>query len=662
MGSSHSNVRARNISGGTVLGKGSFGCVITPVPPCSGYTSGPGTVGKIMLPRSSPAFFDFFLKSETLGLMLMTKIDPYHNFTIHAIREQTGPESFEPRIPCKIPDASLDADDARDCGITPSGADVDAILINKLEGKTLTNLFMDLRYSDVDVYIEDLCRIIIQVLFGLVIMEGRVCHFDLHSSNIFVTDRLPGLRSAAGPGGAAGPGPGAAGPGPGAAGPDAAGPGGAGAASPGVPFGRDNYGEVKMILKPFPIDFTTTMYEINEFIRNEGYDVDNPDVRRAAVEFFRSFQDKLFRKPSDLRDRPYIIDYGKVMTIRSYVRFFAEDPRRLIPLFWQHPAEFLIVKNLLRSNWDSADFASTLASSVDRSGFKYLSPNKSKPFNWHVRSRMQDTTDAYHRKLLASSLDERFLRRLFNEYESIIFEDLKYDRTDQTLAMRDFFYMLLSKQDSTLFMSYFVGWHPNVSAARPELRSLCDAIRFAAKCATYFNCFQRPFPFQIYDYLLPFCKRLGWKFETTKIQSAPFEEVEYLEGSINPSEAFFADDIKKVDSNKTIVYSINQAQIMLRDGASCFSETSKKKDLLQLYVSDKEETLRTTRGPTWIPKAAIRTGFPTAAIPAPVPVPVPGPVPLVPAVGIVPVESSSTSSTFVLPLPTGAATGAAGGP
>lgn len=153
------------IEGGDVLGKGAYGCVVTPAPECSGAPEDPDMVAKLLFNESK-------IGEEIAGYIRMAQVDPFHTFSL----------STKSPFPCISSLGRVSPADRVQCGILrPADEPMKALLFGKLKGTTFSKVL----WSNPNP--KDFIVLIMRILLALSIMEGRVSHFDLHSDNIYVT-------------------------------------------------------------------------------------------------------------------------------------------------------------------------------------------------------------------------------------------------------------------------------------------------------------------------------------------------------------------------------------------------------------------------------------------------------------------------------------------
>lgn len=152
--------------GGDVLGRGSYGCAVTPPPGCS-HISQTDTQNKV-----SKLFFDKdSMKNELRLMRKLNKLDPNNDFTIEKYDECSIP--FE-----KIPQQDRDICEA---GANRFGDRVGQIIY----------AYGGIDLSKTNAFFEDLLPSFLNVIKGLKILhEEKIVHGDIKPKNLMIKDNV----------------------------------------------------------------------------------------------------------------------------------------------------------------------------------------------------------------------------------------------------------------------------------------------------------------------------------------------------------------------------------------------------------------------------------------------------------------------------------------
>lgn len=600
------------IEGGDVLGKGAYGCIVTPAPECSGRPEDPDMVSKLL-------FDDDELAAEIEGYMRMAEIDPFHTFSMYT----------KAPFPCETTLRRVSPADRIKCQIMrPADAPMKALLFGKLDGTS----FAKVLESNPDP--KHFVVLIMRILLALSIMEGRVSHYDLHSQNIFVTPQSapaaseppamaphspvpqapPDSLELSHDSGTTGTVPLATAirsepvPSPSAriqtaeiwetsptapiarsgtaefipitsrvvpATDDALSAGVRLKARPVVsPFSEEDVKAAvnllreipkKQVLRSFGLD--TLSSQLLSILRTRGFR--NAEVNRRAVTIFMDgISDTYFRtakSPPISEWRPIIIDYGMLRTIKEQVRIV---PTKYHPYHFYYAPEFLLL--YIWKDYQAAPF-----DELRRRFVQKLNPyertyvvdfGKPTPAPWYIASGISDVFDPASDpkarqmfNMFSSSLEEGFLRVLFTYFKVTFFDDLKYSPYTSE-ARNDLWQMMVVKHDLFVFMMYIASqWNYANHALEPAIKDICDELAYLARMVVGYDMFKRPYAFQVYNALVPLFERAGFEMDSFVVASEPFEEFKYIKGTLTPEETVaYARSLPKIkfSNNRMISHNI----------------------------------------------------------------------------------------------------------
>jgi hypothetical protein len=543
-----------HISGGKVLGKGAYGCIVTPAPQCSGDPEDPNMVAKLL-------FFDTEMGAETRGYTVMSNVDPYHNFSMGTKRP----------FPCETKLRYVDPSDLITCEI--DGMDLDkpakAFRFDKLNGVELRGLL------DSDVAKENplkMLSVFMQTLFALTVMEGRVSHFDLHSRNVFVNN-VTIEASATGSGGTTATVPIA-----GAIDDDSPTAPFVASASATAPFGSprrpvapiaaldgddtapyivvDDMASLRggasnstnrlsadSVLDDANVDINSSKADLERILRAEGF-TDDSVISRAVDRKFNQlellyFDRSVHTAPAGLW-KSVIIDYGMALPCDARIANLFVNPDMIHPHHFYFPIEWILIKYwIMGIPWNNYTLADRLSKDFDYPGRMYDSyetGSGSLPPNWYISETMKDrdpTVGSRMFKMFDSMLNIDFMKILFGTYESKM-GVLGYAR-NSVEAKSDMLSMLVIKQDLFAFCLTIVSmWDFSGASSEPALMEACTKLYSLSRYVVGYDLFKRPMAFQIYDAMIPYCEALGLVFDELTVASEPHEKIKYIRGTIDP--------------------------------------------------------------------------------------------------------------------------------
>lgn len=522
------------IEGGKVLGKGVYGCIVTPAPECSGMPADPTMVGKLLMDESEIA-------AEIEGYMRISEIDPFHTFSMYS----------RAPFPCESALKYVSPEDRAKCKLARDiEAPMKTFLFGKLQGMT----FSDVIERNPDP--RDMLVLIMRILLALSIMEGRVSHFDLHSKNIFVVNpEVPPAPAAP-----------SAPPTPVTAVDDSK----YSLGSPlsfslgirrGVAAVVDDLtggGELETamaILRSEPRDVFLAIPEatlksyMQRTLREKG--IKNPAVIRAAIKnYLDDFYGTYFRASREPRWsdwRPIIIDYGMVRSVNDYVKYLDAN-KDFNPFHWYFSHDFMIAyewANNFAFNSDRMLLAVTKDIDYTDKRYSRTTGSDSSPSPWVISSEFYsnfklDSNPSPEKRqtynLINSSLEPDFLRILYEYYRRIIYGELRYSASSKK-ARNDFWQMVVLKHDLFVFMlSIVTEWDYSKHTLEPHVKEICDELAYLARMVVSYDIFKRPLAYQVYNYMIPLFERAGFEMDAFVVASEPFETFKYMKGTLNHEE------------------------------------------------------------------------------------------------------------------------------
>lgn len=549
--------------GGAVLGRGSYGCVVSPSPRCE--TTDPAVFHANTNLVSKFIYRPDTVESESDGYKRITEIDPYHNFSLAAYRYYDDLDVFDPKFPCKVRSEDVDPTDALACGMTLTpGTKFDAFVYEKFKGEAFRKFI-----GRTDVIDMQKVLVIMRLLFALSVMEGRVTHYDLHGDNVMVSLFPVSASTMVEP-----PAPDAA----------AAGGGGAEVELPPLTRSKGVTPEYTLLAKAFEaneLTLNSTLENFLDYLEAAGVPK-GAASERAASDFYDTIKTVYFRAterrpwrdylpvatnvPNIDNLRPVLIDYGMLDTVTNRAAKIMTEPGTVY--FQYYPLEYYILRSLLRDTARTRDFvmyARAYVSKIDYSRRTYnpalTRGQRGTPMPWKLISKPMEFD--YETELSMSMLPH-VLEGSFLRFEATIKE--LYGSTDGDDFVRDLAEFLAVKQDMTAIMMYLVNWKfkPDLP---PAARTLCEEIVRAARLSTCRRPFERPLPHQVYNHLIPFCKAVGLTFEKVTIKSEPFETFEVIGSTMEKDKAVFAESIPKVpySRNKLLMRNVEDVEMFSID-------------------------------------------------------------------------------------------------
>lgn len=545
--------------GGAVLGRGTYGCVVSPSPRCE-------TTDPSVFHANEHLVTKFIHRADTVGMEAtgykrMTEIDPYHNFSLAAYRYYDDLDHFDPKFPCKVRAEDVDPADALPCGMTLTpGTKFDAFVYEKFNGESFRK-FM----TRPELYDLQKVMVIMRLLFALSVMEGRVCHYDLHGDNVMVS-LFPNIPTGAAAGG-------------GAAG---------GEDEDDLPVLKRSKGisaEYTLLERAFQsneIDFNSTIEDLAAYLETAGIPR-SAETERAASDFYDTLKGIYFRSTErrPWRDyvpvlttpgidnlRPVLIDYGLLDTVKNRTRMLLHDPSSTY--FQYYPLEYYILRALLKDTARTRDFTAYARAYIAKLDYtrKMYNPvmvygQRATTMAWKM---MPGATNFEYQSELSMAMNPSVIERAFEQFEEIIVELYGSTRGDD--FVRDLAEFIAVKQDLTAIMMYLTNWRYNARAPANE-STLCEEIVRAARLCTGRRPFQRPLAHQVYNHLVPFCKAAGLPFAPVPvtIKSKPYESFEVIHTLMDMDKAVFAESIPKIEysKNKLLMRNIGDVEMFAID-------------------------------------------------------------------------------------------------